>query len=153
MMRSCLEYAGYALLIFDDPHLEQVFVDRHIGDASRKTQRRKFEIPKIVTKIACFDQKLSKIFKEMYDSRIDFGGHPNPRAMLGAMNLEKSEGEQLISMTTFALAVDPRIIEFSMHKVTQVGLTSQCIFRHIFAERFDCLAIRDEIDALSKEGL
>jgi hypothetical protein len=34
MMRSCLEYAGYALAIFKDPALEPVFTNRHISLAS-----------------------------------------------------------------------------------------------------------------------
>jgi hypothetical protein len=36
MMRSCLEYAGYALLMFEDPAQEEVFLKRHFDDASMK---------------------------------------------------------------------------------------------------------------------
>ena len=127
-MRSCLEYAGYATLIFNDPRLEEVFLNRHAGEASKNTQRRTFgSIDQIYKAIAGFDQQLSKIFKDMYDRSIDFGGHPNPHAMMGSMNINKDYDEQLTSISTFALAVRPTVIEFAMHKVAQVGFTSLSI--------------------------
>jgi hypothetical protein len=148
MMRSCLEYAGYAFLIFADPRHEEVFVNRHVDDASKRTQRKKFEISNITRKIKDFDQKLGDLYKELYDRSIDFGGHPNPSAMLGGMNIDKDQHEQMTSMTTFALTVEPRIIEFAMHKVAQVGLTSLYIFQHIFKEKFELLGVRVKMDAL-----
>jgi hypothetical protein len=42
LMRSCLEYAGYATLIFNDRRLEEVFLNRHADEASKNTQRRAF---------------------------------------------------------------------------------------------------------------
>ena len=154
LMRSCLEYAGYATLIFSDPRLEEVFLNRHADEASKNTQRRTFgNIDQISKAIAGFDQKLSEIFKDMYDRSIDFGGHPNPHAMIGLMNINKDDDEQLTSISTFALAVHPKVIEFAMHKVAQVGLTSLCIFENMFKEKFELLGIWAKIDALKESGL
>lgn len=89
----------------------------------------------------------------MYDRCIDFGGHPNPHAMIGSMNMNKDDSEQLTSISTFVLTVDPKIIEFSMHKVAQVGLTSLSIFEHMFAPQFEVAGIRAEIAALREIGL
>jgi hypothetical protein len=33
------------------------------------------------------------------DRSIDFGGHPNPHAMIGSMNINKDDDEQLTSMS------------------------------------------------------
>jgi len=153
MMRSCLEYAGYALLIFTDPSLEEVFLNRHADDASKKALRGKFEVAAITKAITGFDQKLSVIFKDMYDRSIAFGGHPNPHGMLGSMNIAKDGDEQMTGMSTFALAVEPRVIEFAMHKVAQVGLTALCTLQHIFADKFEQLGISSKIDALRNAGL
>jgi hypothetical protein len=153
LMRSCLEYAGYAILIFIDPRQEEVFLNRHADKASKNAQRRTFEISTITKAIAGFDQKLSEIFKDMYDRCIDFGGHPNPHAMIGSMNVNKDDNEQLTSMSTFALAVHPKIIEFAMHKVAQVGLTSLSIFEHMFTPQFEVAGIRTEMTALKEVGL
>jgi hypothetical protein len=153
LMRSCLEYAGYAILIFTDPGLEEVFLNRHADKASKNAQRRTFEISTITKAIAGFDQKLSDIFKYMYDRSIDFGGHPNPHAMIGSMNIDKDDDEQLTSMSSLALAVKPKVIEFAMHKVAQVGLTSLYMFEHMFKHKFELLGIRADIDALKESGL
>ena len=154
LMRSCLEYVGYAALIFNEPRLEEVFLNRHADEASKDTQRRAFgNIGQISKAIAVFDRKLSEIFKHMYDLSIDFGGHPNPHAMIGSMNINKDDDEELRSMSTFALAVHPKVIEFAMHKVAQVGLTSLSIFGHMFTPQFDVAGIRAEIAALKEAGL
>lgn len=153
MMRSCLEYAGYALLLFAHPYLEEVFVNRHVDDATKSTQRKKFQIPNIVAEIEKFDLKLGGVYKDLYDRSIDFGGHPNPHGMFSATNIDKDEDEKLTGMITFALVIDPKIIEFSMHKVAQVGLTSLCVFRRVFEGNFESRGINLKIDSLRREGL
>jgi len=45
-MRSCLEYAGYALAIFQDPTLETVFMARHASAEGMSAQKSKFRIGK-----------------------------------------------------------------------------------------------------------
>lgn len=153
LMRSCLEYAGYAIRLFTDPNLEKVFLNRHADKASKNALRKKFEISTITGAIARFDKKLSEIFKHMYDRSIDFGGYPNPHAMFGAADIAKDDDEQLTSMSTFAFAVNPKPIEFAMHKLARVGLTTLCIFEHMFKEKFELLGIRAKIDALKGSGL
>jgi hypothetical protein len=50
MMRLCLEHAGYALAIFAEPTgdstptREQIFLNRHLDDASMTVQKREFRI-------------------------------------------------------------------------------------------------------------
>src|SRR6516162_6244629 len=87
MMRSCLEYAGYALAIFADPGIvdtpsrEELFVNRHADALSMKAQKEEFKIGKIVQTIIKFDQKLANVFQFLYQRSIDYGGHPNPNGM------------------------------------------------------------------------
>jgi hypothetical protein len=158
IMRSCLEYAGYALAIFADPHLadapsrEQVFVNRHADEASMKIQKEEFKIVKIEKTIAAFDEKLANIFRFLYQRSIDYGGHPNPHGMLTAMNMDK-EDDKVTSITTLALTVEPLPIIFAMKSVAQVGLTALYIFHEMFKAKFELLGIRGEMDALRKAGL
>jgi hypothetical protein len=39
MLRSCLEYSGYAIAIFAAPTLEEVFLKRHFDAAGMKAQK------------------------------------------------------------------------------------------------------------------
>ena len=63
--RSCLEYAGYALAIFDNQELEDVFLKRHFDESSKKQQRGKFQIGEVTKVISKYDKKLSDIFNEL----------------------------------------------------------------------------------------
>jgi len=158
MMRSCLEYAGYALAIFADPGIanapsrEEMFVNRHVDAASMKAQKEEFKIVKIAQMIAGHDQKLGNIFQFLYQRSIDYGGHPNPHGMLTAMNIDK-EGDNLSSITTLALTVEPLPLQFAMKSAAQVGLTSLYIFQQMFEAKFELLGVRAKMDALRRAGL
>jgi hypothetical protein len=158
MMRSCLEYAGYALAIFADPRLhntpsrEEVFVNRNVDEASLKAHKAEFQVGKIRGMIATFDEKLAANFKLLYDRSIDYGGHPNPGGPLTGINMETKD-EKLTSITTRALTDDPIVTMFAMKSAAQMGLTSLCIFQHMFEAKFELLGIRAEMDALRGAGL
>jgi hypothetical protein len=158
MMRSCLEYAGYAIAIFADPRLdgtpsrEDVFINRNVDDTSLKVQKAEFQVGKIRGMIATFDEKLAANFKLLYDRSIDYGGHPNPYGLLTGINMETKD-EQLTSITTLALTSDPLITTFAMKSAAQAGLTSLWIFQHMFKAKFELLGIRIEMDALRRVGL
>jgi hypothetical protein len=158
MMRSCLEYAGYAIAIFADPHLddtpsrEDVFINRNVDGTSLKVQKAEFQVGKIRGMIATFDEKLAANFKLLYDRSINYGGHPNPYGLLTGMNMETKD-EQLTSITTLALTSDPLITTFAMKSAAQAGLTSLWIFQYMFKAKFELLGIRIEMDSLRRVGL
>jgi hypothetical protein len=151
MMRSCLEYSGYALVIFADPSLQEVFTNRHIDDASMKAQKEKFTIREVKNVIGAFDGKLLELFQIFYDRTIDFGGHPNPHAVFSAMKLEEEGSDHAIQ--TISLGTDATVLLHAMKSTAQVGLAALFIFQHIFKAKFEILGIRAELDALRNAGL
>ena len=151
MMRLCLEYAGYALAIFNEPTLQDVFMGRHVSADGMKAMKGRFKIGEIRTVIAGFDTKLAEIFDDLYQRAIDFGGHPNPHAAMSATQLGQ-EGNH-ITLTTLALTTDPKVLMHTMKSVTQVGLAALFVFQHIFKAKFELLGIRTEMDALRMENL
>jgi hypothetical protein len=151
MARSCLEYAGYALAIFNDPSLEPIFSNRHVSAADMEAQRQAFRISGIRDVIKSFDSKLEAIFTELYQRAIDFGGHPNPHATFSAMTIEEKDSDTFISAV--ALMTDPKILQHTMKSVAQSGLTALFIFQHIFKAKFELLGIRAEMDKLRLESL
>jgi hypothetical protein len=146
MMRSCLEYAGYALVMFADPTLEDVFFGRHVDDAGMKVQKQKFQIREIRAVIATFDNKLALIFKEFYDRAIDFGGHPNPFAVCNAVQMASSGSGR--TFRTLALSKDEITLRYTMKSTAEVGITALFIFQHIFKAKFEVLGLRSELDSL-----
>src|SRR5262249_25592343 len=55
MMRSCLEYAGYALAMFNNPTLESVFMRRHVSARDTQAQKQQFRISEVKKVIVAFD--------------------------------------------------------------------------------------------------
>jgi hypothetical protein len=151
MMRSCLEYAGYALVMFADPTLEDVFFGRHVDDAGMKAQKQKFQIREIRAVIATFDNKLALIFKEFYDRAIDFGGHPNPFAVCNAVQMASSGSGH--TFRTLALSKDEITLRHTMKSTAEVGITALFIFQHIFKAKFELLGLRAELDSLRQANL
>jgi hypothetical protein len=151
MQRSCLEYAGYALAIFKNPSLQEVFMSRHVSVEGMKAQKDKFRISEVKKVIVGFDARLAEPFQEFYERSIDFGGHPNPHATMSAIEIgrEGSDGTVL----TLALSTEPKVLLHAMKSVAQVGLTTLFIFQHIFGAKFELLGINAEMNALRREHL
>jgi hypothetical protein len=152
MMRSCLEYAGYALAIFNKPNLEQVFASRHVSTAEMQAQKTAFRISEVKKVIETFDDRLAALFALFYERAIDFGGHPNPHATFSTIELA-ADPNQDKSFTAFAMVTDPTILMHAMKSTAQVGLTALFIFQHIFKAKFELLGIRAEMDRLRHENL
>jgi|GEM_PF-2318902 len=133
MMRSCLEYAGYALLMSADPSLEDVFLRRHFDAGAMKDQKQKFQIREIKAVIGRFDPKVAEIFQEFNDRSINFGAHPNPSGVLSAVQRKRSDDG--ITLLNLALSADEKMLLHAMKCTAQVGLTSLFIFQHIFKDR------------------
>ncbi len=117
-----LEYAGYALLVFTDPSLEDVFLRRHFDTDAMKAQKEKFKISQIRAVIATFDKKLAEIFQEFYERSINFGAHPNPSGVLSAVQRKCSDDR--ITLLNLALSADEKMLLHAMKCTAQVGLTS-----------------------------
>jgi hypothetical protein len=153
VMRLCLEHAGYALKIFTEPTLEQVFLNRHHDDASKKAQKQAFTIGNIRQSIANFDSSLAETFQKFYDRTIDLGAHPNPAGVLNMAKIEKPQADVSGGITALALTTDDLSLRHAMQNTAQVGLIALLIFGHIFNAKFELLGIRDEIDALRRNLL
>jgi hypothetical protein len=96
------------LTIFNKPELEAIFTNRHVSAADIHAQKEAFRISEIRNVIESFDPQLAKIFNELYQRSIDFGGHPNPCGTFSAMKIENS-GPPILSMTAFM--TDPPILQ------------------------------------------
>jgi hypothetical protein len=147
MQRSVLEYAGYCLMIYETPALQEVFLSRHIGNEEMSVQRKAFQIGPVRTSIGRNDAKLAEHFDLFYQRSIDFGAHPNPHATMSATVLDKT------GFTPVALTDDPEFINFALKSTAEVGLTALCVLQHVFKERFELLGIRQEIDTLKASCL
>lgn len=145
-MRSCLECALYALHINANPPKGELWIRRHDDDNSLRDVRREFAYSNVVRTLRQRDAALCSSIEDLYDRTIDFGGHPNERAVTGSMNMTKADGR--IEMEQIYLHDDSLFLGHGLKSTAQVGLGSLCVFSHLFKERFAILGIQFTIDTL-----
>ena len=151
MMRSCLEYAGYALVVFNNPALESVWIGRNTTPEAMRAQKNAFKISELKAVIKTHDEKLAEIFSENYERAIDFGGHPNPHATMSTINMDNVE--ETGSFSVDALSNDPKVLLHALKSTAQVGLTALHMLQHIYPEKFELLGVNQEMQKLRNENL
>ena len=150
MLRSVLEYAGYALLIHDNAALQDVWLGRHVSPTEKRAQKVAFRISDVKSAVKRHDARLGEIFDESYERTIDFGGHPNPHAAFSAMHMDEDEGQT--GLTVLAISNDVTVVQHALKSTAQIGLTALHIFQHVFSDKFEALGIREAMEGLRATG-
>ncbi len=147
-LRACLEYALYALRINQNGALAEAWLRRHDDDASHRTVRREFQHVTVMQTLEAVDPDLHRIIAALYERTIDFGAHPNERAVTGSMVMEREPGR--VEIQQIYLHGDSLALDHAIKTTAQVGLGSLCVLQHIFRQRFEILGLRDVIDELRR---
>jgi hypothetical protein len=87
--RTCIEYALYAFHMEKNPDSRKIWINRHDDEAAKKVCRQEFTYRKIITTLQLAEKNLSNITSQLYDRTIDYGGHPNERAVTSALKISK----------------------------------------------------------------
>lgn len=146
LLRSCIEYALYALHINSTPGLGELWLNRHEDADTLKQCRKAFSHIKVVESLEKRDAALHKIVEKLYEQTIDFGAHPNERAITGSLLIEEGTNEK--TFQNIYLHGDAVSLDHALKMTAQVGLGSLLMFEHIFRDRFRLLAIDVELQKL-----
>ena len=147
-LRSCVEYALYALHINQNAGLDEVWLRRHENDESRARVKKGFQHVTVMESLRNRDAELHRTIKDLYERTIDFGGHPNERAVTGSMEVLDDQGRvelKQIFLHNNSLALD-HVIKTS----AQIGVGSLLVFQHIFRHRFELLGLPDVLSTLCR---
>ena len=148
VLRSCLEYALYALHINANPTFAEVWLRRHDNVEALREVKQHFKHGRVMETLLKRDAALHAQLSALYERTIDFGGHPNERAVSSSATMTR-EGDTAVIRNQF-LHGDSLAFEHALKTTAQIGLGSLMVFRLIFRERFDLLGLRDTIDALRR---
>lgn len=146
--RVLLESAAYSLHINLQPELSEIWLRRHDSPEHANKVRAQFAFGKLKEAIRSKDGRLSQIFDQLYQSSIDFGAHPNERAITG--NLKISDRADNRHLDLIQLQGDGLALDHGLRSVAQAGVCALHIVRHVFPERFELLGINEEIMELRK---
>ena len=141
ILRSCLEYSGYALLIHQNPNLDTVWLRRHAGDDSGRTMRNAFTAGKAKRAVESTDSGLGDWYSDLYEDTIDFGGHPNPKGIIPITRCDEDTYGQI------DLHSDGLFLRHCLNLTLRVGLCSLYVFYTILPARFN-IEISKKIDEL-----
>lgn len=147
-IRACLEYAGYALHINKNAELAETWLRRHDSDTTMRTVKREFTVANVRVTIEGADRHAAKVFAELYERAIDFGGHPNERAITGSMEMIDSGDRKLYK--SIYLHGDSLALDHALKTTAQTGVCSLEILQAVYPERFELLGVRADLLELRK---
>lgn len=147
-IRACLEYSGYALHIHKNAGLAETWLRRHDDDATKKKVKNEFTIAKVRATIESADRHAAKVFSDLYERAIDFGGHPNERAITSSMRVI-DQGDQKTYESIY-LHGDGIALDHAIKTTAQTGVCALEILQAAFPERFEILGVRADLLELRK---
>jgi hypothetical protein len=149
MARSCLEYSLYAYHIQSKPDAAALWIGRHESEAARKKCRSEFFYKKVFGTLTEKDTQLAKSTDILYETCIDFGGHPNEKAVTSALKVQETSAG--FDLKQLYLVGDSPALDHSLLNSARVGLCSLYILEKIWSERFAILGITEKLNVLRKK--
>lgn len=149
-LRACLEFAGYSLHLAKNPNLIEIWLRRHDDAASTEAVLKAFVAKNIRATIKDGDPNTEAVYSELYQRAIDFGAHPNERAVTSSLSITKSAGKTAFNQSY--LVGDGLSLEHGLKSVAQAGVCAINIFQLAYPSRFAEVRMSDEPLAL-REGL
>ncbi len=88
LMRAMIECVSYCFYIKTKPKLATIWLNRHQSQKDKKKCQNEFKIGDIFQEIEKKSKKIMKSIKDDYNSCIDYGGHPNERAVFPSTRID-----------------------------------------------------------------
>ncbi len=148
LIRTCLEYAAYALHIHKNPGLDEMWLRRHDDEVAKKAVRNEFKISNVRAAIRKANRHTAKVFRELYERAIDYGGHPNERAITASLKMIDLGDRK--SYDSIYFHGDSLPLEHALKTTAQTGVCALEILRETFPERFELLGVRADLLELRK---
>lgn len=150
LLRASLEYAGCALHLYLHPHTEETLWRRHDSEKTLKATRKEFVVARVVDSVRSLDPREADVFETLYQTAIDFGGHPNERAISSSLIIE--DQKDLRRLQVKYLHDDGHQLKHGLRTTAQVGVCALSVGQLAFTERFKQVGADVELARL-KVGL
>lgn len=148
LIRSFLEYAGYGLLIARSPGADSLWIKRHASEAAMRAMKKAFTLTNIKNTIAESDEREADVFEALYQRSIDFGAHPNERAVASSMSVR--EEQDAIVMRQEYLSAGGIVAVHAMKTTAQAGICAVRVFSSAFTDRFKEIGVTARLEQIPK---
>ncbi len=146
VLRGCIESALYGLYVSDNLKRQEIWLRRHEDDESRGRVKNEFTIRKVLNHLKKIDEKTHKIVGSLYDRTIDYGAHPNERAISSQIRTE-SNGSRVNFTADYFLCGNIQQ-QFAIRSASQIGICCHDIFYNIFCNRYRILGIDKQLNQI-----
>jgi len=148
VLRGCIESALYGLYVAGDTNRQEIWLRRHDDDASQRRVRNEFTIRNLMDHLNSIDAKTPKITQHLYDRTIDYGAHPNERAVFTQVKPEIVESRIDFTADYFVCGGLPQ--RSCLRSTAQIGICTLDIFYHVFQLRYQILGMDERLDQIRK---
>jgi len=147
VLRGCLENALYGLFFYKNPNKAKLWYERHDSDIKRKEVRDEFKIYRMFQIIEKEGPNVSGACRDLYETCIDYGAHPNERSVSSV--LDRAESGTAVNFNLKYLSGDSDVLRFCLLNTVRVGLCCLCIFELILKERFEISGLTNKLNPLA----
>jgi len=148
ILRSSLETALYGLRIAKNPSLRETWLRRHDSPKHKAQVLEEFKFRNLIDTLAVENIKEAQVAETLYNQCIDSGAHPNERALMGNLRMDKTTEE--IKLKVMYLNPDPLALRLAMKSTARVGVCILGIFYQLYKERFDLLGLTAQLPTLRR---
>lgn len=146
-LRGSIESALYANAIACNSELQDVWLTRDSDEKTRKTCRKEFTAEKMFRYLSKkHEQGFSDKLRDIYDSTIDFGAHPNSQSLINSTRIEAlGTGEHALNFT-YIHGVGSLELRQSLVACAEIGL--EILFVNLI-----CFEMHPRLNAINQRAL
>jgi len=124
MLRASLESACYGYTLAHDPGATRCWLDRDKSQADLKAFRRRFgqAVSDAAKLIAVEHEVIAQRVRDLYDSAITFGAHPNPHFLLAHVDVAEHTKDRARYVLTCLNAADSENTRLALSATVEAGL-------------------------------
>jgi hypothetical protein len=117
-----------------------------------KASKKAFQHVAVLESVRAANQQAAARFEEIYQRTIDFGGHPNERAVTANLQIDKEEPGRL-EVRAILLHCDGVQLDMALKTTAQCGMIALELLETLYSAKFMLLGIKDAMLALQKTGI
>ena len=148
-LRLSLENGLYGHYLAKNPASQETWLRRHDSQEAKRRVRDEFKIRTLLDTLSTSNKNEATAAELLYEFCIDYGGHPNERAL--TQNLKTEPKKDTIKLEVVYLSADPDVVRLCLKAVAKVGVSVLGIFRLVFKERFDLTGLTDRLDRVKRQ--
>jgi hypothetical protein len=147
-LRTCLENSLYGFYLSKNPGSTETWLCRHDSDAAKKKVKDEFKIRTLLNTLKTADSAEGNGTEVLYERTIDYGAHPNERALMQTLKMDKTA--DTVEFQVVYLTGDTPSLRLVLRTCAQVGVCALGIFRLIYRERFDLVGLSETLVTLRR---